>query len=171
MKRVYGRFCSRHNEAVNFYKDLLTKDKRFKAFIKVRLYIQPLIRWVTEFKMLHHNLLIMWVWLHYNLLNLHYLIGQGLINSQNSSLTRDPGCFSSILSVLWTFMKFLSSQQSALYIHNTTHKHLTPGLPAPHISATHCLDRLISQSNYKSTDVISGLRSPEEPGSTIESLF
>lgn len=36
MKRVYGRFCSRHNEAVNFYKELLTKDKRFKAFIKVR---------------------------------------------------------------------------------------------------------------------------------------
>lgn len=35
MKRVYGRFCSRHSEAVNFYKDLLTKDKRFKAFIKV----------------------------------------------------------------------------------------------------------------------------------------
>lgn len=35
MKKVYGRFCSRHNEAVNFYKDLLTKDKRFKAFIKV----------------------------------------------------------------------------------------------------------------------------------------
>uniref|UniRef100_A0A3P8SBZ0 Si:dkey-172h23.2 n=1 Tax=Amphiprion percula TaxID=161767 RepID=A0A3P8SBZ0_AMPPE len=37
MKRVYGRFCSRHNEAVNFYKDLLTKDKRFKAFIKVSM--------------------------------------------------------------------------------------------------------------------------------------
>lgn len=36
MKRVYERFCSRHNEAVNFYKDLMTKDKRFKAFIKVR---------------------------------------------------------------------------------------------------------------------------------------
>uniref|UniRef100_A0A3Q2ZL98 Si:dkey-172h23.2 n=1 Tax=Kryptolebias marmoratus TaxID=37003 RepID=A0A3Q2ZL98_KRYMA len=34
MKKVYGRFCSRHNEAVNFYKDLMTKDKRFKAFIK-----------------------------------------------------------------------------------------------------------------------------------------
>ncbi|KAG7242616.1 hypothetical protein INR49_020329, partial [Caranx melampygus] len=33
MRRVYGKFCSRHNEAVNFYKDLLTKDKRFKAFI------------------------------------------------------------------------------------------------------------------------------------------
>lgn len=37
MKRVYERFCSRHNEAVNFYKDLMTKDKRFKAFIKVQL--------------------------------------------------------------------------------------------------------------------------------------
>ncbi|XP_030269839.1 A-kinase anchor protein 13 isoform X3 [Sparus aurata] len=37
MKRVYGRFCSRHNEAVNFYKDLLTKDKRFKAFIKKKM--------------------------------------------------------------------------------------------------------------------------------------
>uniref|UniRef100_A0A3B4FL79 Si:dkey-172h23.2 n=1 Tax=Pundamilia nyererei TaxID=303518 RepID=A0A3B4FL79_9CICH len=37
MKRVYGRFCSRHNEAVNFHKDLLTKDKRFKAFIKKKM--------------------------------------------------------------------------------------------------------------------------------------
>ncbi|KAM6942735.1 A-kinase anchor protein 13 [Xenentodon cancila] len=37
MKRVYGRFCSRHNEAVNFYKDLLTKDRRFKAFIKKKM--------------------------------------------------------------------------------------------------------------------------------------
>uniref|UniRef100_A0A8P4G5B5 Si:dkey-172h23.2 n=1 Tax=Dicentrarchus labrax TaxID=13489 RepID=A0A8P4G5B5_DICLA len=37
MKRVYGKFCSRHNEAVNFYKDLLTKDKRFKAFIKKKM--------------------------------------------------------------------------------------------------------------------------------------
>ncbi|XP_028444724.1 A-kinase anchor protein 13 isoform X3 [Perca flavescens] len=37
MKRVYGRFCSRHNESVNFYKDLLTKDKRFKAFIKKKM--------------------------------------------------------------------------------------------------------------------------------------
>ncbi|XP_068586980.1 A-kinase anchor protein 13-like isoform X1 [Cebidichthys violaceus] len=37
MKRVYGRFCSRHNEAVSFYKDLLTKDKRFKAFIKKKM--------------------------------------------------------------------------------------------------------------------------------------
>ncbi|XP_022596227.1 A-kinase anchor protein 13 isoform X2 [Seriola dumerili] len=37
MRRIYGRFCSRHNEAVNFYKDLLTKDKRFKAFIKKKM--------------------------------------------------------------------------------------------------------------------------------------
>ncbi|XP_028329145.1 A-kinase anchor protein 13 isoform X2 [Gouania willdenowi] len=37
MKRVYGRFCSRHNEAVNIYKDLLTKDKRFKAFMKKKM--------------------------------------------------------------------------------------------------------------------------------------
>uniref|UniRef100_A0A667WNI5 Si:dkey-172h23.2 n=1 Tax=Myripristis murdjan TaxID=586833 RepID=A0A667WNI5_9TELE len=37
MKRVYGRFCSRHNEAVHFYKELLTKEKRFKAFIKKKM--------------------------------------------------------------------------------------------------------------------------------------
>ncbi|XP_072321570.1 uncharacterized protein [Eucyclogobius newberryi] len=37
MKRVYGKFCSCHNEAVNFYKDLLTKDKRFKIFIKKKM--------------------------------------------------------------------------------------------------------------------------------------
>ncbi|XP_029910505.1 A-kinase anchor protein 13 isoform X2 [Myripristis murdjan] len=34
MKKVYGKFCSRHNEAVNLYKELHTKDKRFQAFIK-----------------------------------------------------------------------------------------------------------------------------------------
>lgn len=37
MKRIYGKFCSCHNEAVNFYKDLLTKDKRFKTFIKKKM--------------------------------------------------------------------------------------------------------------------------------------
>ncbi|KAI3377652.1 hypothetical protein L3Q82_008812, partial [Scortum barcoo] len=37
MKRIYGRFCSRHTEAVNFYKDLMTKDKRFKAFIRKKM--------------------------------------------------------------------------------------------------------------------------------------
>lgn len=35
MKKAYGKFCSRHNEAVNLYKDLHAKDKRFQAFIKV----------------------------------------------------------------------------------------------------------------------------------------
>lgn len=44
MRRVYERFCSRHNEAVNFYKDLMTKDKRFKAFIKVRQQRRPCFR-------------------------------------------------------------------------------------------------------------------------------
>ncbi|KAG7231022.1 hypothetical protein INR49_025051 [Caranx melampygus] len=34
MKKIYGKFCSRHNEAVNLYKDLQAKDKRFQAFIK-----------------------------------------------------------------------------------------------------------------------------------------
>ncbi|XP_071256436.1 A-kinase anchor protein 13-like isoform X2 [Salvelinus alpinus] len=34
MKRVYGKFCSRHNEAVNIYKELHSKDKRFQAFIR-----------------------------------------------------------------------------------------------------------------------------------------
>ncbi|XP_051239077.1 A-kinase anchor protein 13 isoform X3 [Dicentrarchus labrax] len=34
MNKVYGKFCSRHNEAVNLYKDLYAKDKRFQAFIK-----------------------------------------------------------------------------------------------------------------------------------------
>uniref|UniRef100_A0A3B3SX55 A-kinase anchoring protein 13 n=1 Tax=Paramormyrops kingsleyae TaxID=1676925 RepID=A0A3B3SX55_9TELE len=35
MKRVYGKFCSRYNEAVNFYKELHSKDKRLQAFIKM----------------------------------------------------------------------------------------------------------------------------------------
>jgi len=35
MKKVYGKFCSRHNEAVNFYKELHARDKRFQAFIRV----------------------------------------------------------------------------------------------------------------------------------------
>lgn len=34
MKRVYGKFCSRHNEAVNVYKDLMNKNKNFKTFMK-----------------------------------------------------------------------------------------------------------------------------------------
>ncbi|KAG7273203.1 hypothetical protein CRUP_018007 [Coryphaenoides rupestris] len=35
MKKVYGKFCSRHSEAVNLYKELHAKDKRFQALIKV----------------------------------------------------------------------------------------------------------------------------------------
>ncbi|XP_038137548.1 rho guanine nucleotide exchange factor 28-like [Cyprinodon tularosa] len=34
MKKVYGKFCSRHNEAINVYKDLMNKNKNFKNFIK-----------------------------------------------------------------------------------------------------------------------------------------
>ncbi|XP_067292548.1 A-kinase anchor protein 13 isoform X3 [Pseudorasbora parva] len=43
MKKVYGKYCSRHNEAVNFYKELLTKDKRFQAFIKKKM-SSPVVR-------------------------------------------------------------------------------------------------------------------------------
>ncbi|XP_050956356.1 A-kinase anchor protein 13 isoform X2 [Labeo rohita] len=43
MKKVYGKFCSRHNEAVNFYKELQTKDKRFQAFIKKKM-SSPVVR-------------------------------------------------------------------------------------------------------------------------------
>lgn len=39
MKKVYGKFCSRHNEAVNLYKDFHAKDKRFQAFIKVSTHL------------------------------------------------------------------------------------------------------------------------------------
>ncbi|XP_053086343.1 rho guanine nucleotide exchange factor 28 isoform X6 [Pangasianodon hypophthalmus] len=34
MKRVYGEFCSRHNEAVSFFKELQQQNKRFQLFIK-----------------------------------------------------------------------------------------------------------------------------------------
>ncbi|XP_026786545.3 A-kinase anchor protein 13 isoform X1 [Pangasianodon hypophthalmus] len=37
MKKVYGKFCSRHNEAVNMYKELHTKDKRFQTFIRKKM--------------------------------------------------------------------------------------------------------------------------------------
>lgn len=35
MKKTYGKFCGHHNEAVNNFKDLYSKDKRFQAFVKV----------------------------------------------------------------------------------------------------------------------------------------
>ncbi|XP_053321405.1 A-kinase anchor protein 13 isoform X2 [Spea bombifrons] len=37
MKKTYGKFCGHHNEAVNHFKDLLSKEKRFQAFIKKKM--------------------------------------------------------------------------------------------------------------------------------------
>ncbi|KAM4749037.1 A-kinase anchor protein 13 [Rhinophrynus dorsalis] len=37
MKKTYGKFCGHHNEAVNYFKDLLSKEKRFQAFIKKKM--------------------------------------------------------------------------------------------------------------------------------------
>ncbi|NWH32266.1 AKP13 protein, partial [Chloropsis hardwickii] len=37
MKKTYGKFCGHHNEAVNYFKDLFSKDKRFQAFVKKKM--------------------------------------------------------------------------------------------------------------------------------------
>ncbi|XP_069723064.1 A-kinase anchor protein 13 isoform X2 [Phaenicophaeus curvirostris] len=37
MKKTYGKFCGHHNEAVNHFKDLYSKDKRFQAFVKEKM--------------------------------------------------------------------------------------------------------------------------------------
>nr|XP_034986598.1 A-kinase anchor protein 13 isoform X5 [Zootoca vivipara] len=37
MKKIYGKFCGHHNEAVNYFKDLHSKEKRFQAFIKKKM--------------------------------------------------------------------------------------------------------------------------------------
>ncbi|NXT00681.1 AKP13 protein, partial [Jacana jacana] len=37
MKQTYGKFCGHHNEAVNNFKDLYSKDKRFQAFVKKKM--------------------------------------------------------------------------------------------------------------------------------------
>ncbi|XP_026071984.1 A-kinase anchor protein 13-like isoform X3 [Carassius auratus] len=37
MKKIYGKFCSRHSEAVNFYKELHARDRRFQAFIRKKM--------------------------------------------------------------------------------------------------------------------------------------
>uniref|UniRef100_A0A669PD39 A-kinase anchoring protein 13 n=1 Tax=Phasianus colchicus TaxID=9054 RepID=A0A669PD39_PHACC len=37
MKKTYGKFCGHHNEAVNYFKDLCSKDKRFQAFVKKKM--------------------------------------------------------------------------------------------------------------------------------------
>ncbi len=36
MKSAYGEFCSRHNEAVQLYKDILKSERKFQNFVKVR---------------------------------------------------------------------------------------------------------------------------------------
>ncbi|XP_069078837.1 A-kinase anchor protein 13 isoform X2 [Pleurodeles waltl] len=56
MKKTYGKFCGHHNEAVNYFKDLHSKEKRFQAFMKKkmsstvvrRLGIQECILLVTQ---------------------------------------------------------------------------------------------------------------------------
>ena len=35
MKTVYGEFCSHHNDAVSFFKELQQNNKRFQTFVKV----------------------------------------------------------------------------------------------------------------------------------------
>ncbi|KAF6076498.1 A-kinase anchoring protein 13 [Phyllostomus discolor] len=35
LKKTYGTFCGQHNQSVNYFKDLYTKDKRFQGFVKV----------------------------------------------------------------------------------------------------------------------------------------
>ncbi|KAG7247544.1 hypothetical protein CRUP_020345, partial [Coryphaenoides rupestris] len=34
MRQVYGEFCSHHNDAVGFFKELLQNNKRFQNFVK-----------------------------------------------------------------------------------------------------------------------------------------
>ncbi|XP_039628910.1 A-kinase anchor protein 13-like isoform X3 [Polypterus senegalus] len=37
MKKIYGKFCGRHNEAVNYYKELNAKEKTFQTFIQKKM--------------------------------------------------------------------------------------------------------------------------------------
>uniref|UniRef100_A0A8D0H7W3 A-kinase anchor protein 13 n=1 Tax=Sphenodon punctatus TaxID=8508 RepID=A0A8D0H7W3_SPHPU len=37
MRKTYGKFCGHHNEAVNNFKDLHSKEKRFQAFVKKKM--------------------------------------------------------------------------------------------------------------------------------------
>lgn len=36
MKKTYAEFCSCHLKALKLYKELLTRDKKFQSFIRVR---------------------------------------------------------------------------------------------------------------------------------------
>lgn len=48
MKQVYGEFCSHHNEAVSFFKELQQHNKRFQNFIKVPERAQTFKRYMGE---------------------------------------------------------------------------------------------------------------------------
>jgi len=37
MKASYGEFCSGHIEAIQLYKDFLSKDRKFQIFIRVSI--------------------------------------------------------------------------------------------------------------------------------------
>ncbi|XP_077173558.1 A-kinase anchor protein 13 isoform X2 [Paroedura picta] len=37
MKKTYGKFCGHQNEAVNYFKELYSKEKRFQAFMKKKM--------------------------------------------------------------------------------------------------------------------------------------
>ncbi|KAM4038030.1 A-kinase anchor protein 13 isoform 2-T2 [Anomaloglossus baeobatrachus] len=41
--KTYGKFCGHHKEALDYFKDLLSKDKRFQAFVKKKS-SSPLVR-------------------------------------------------------------------------------------------------------------------------------
>ncbi|XP_040270116.1 A-kinase anchor protein 13 isoform X1 [Bufo bufo] len=43
MMKTYGKFCGHHKEALDYFKDLLSKDKRFQAFVKKKS-SSPLVR-------------------------------------------------------------------------------------------------------------------------------
>ncbi|XP_059808918.1 A-kinase anchor protein 13-like isoform X4 [Hypanus sabinus] len=56
LKKTYGKFCGQHNDAVNFYKELLAREKKFQTFVRKkmtssivrRLGIQECILLVTQ---------------------------------------------------------------------------------------------------------------------------
>ncbi|XP_045864493.1 A-kinase anchor protein 13 isoform X2 [Meles meles] len=37
LKKTYGKFCGQHNQSVNYFKDIYTKDKRFQVFVKKKM--------------------------------------------------------------------------------------------------------------------------------------
>ncbi|XP_075714325.1 A-kinase anchor protein 13 isoform X2 [Rhinoderma darwinii] len=43
MIKTYGKFCGHHKEALDYFKDLLSKDKRFQAFVKKKS-SSPIVR-------------------------------------------------------------------------------------------------------------------------------